>query len=153
MQANDIFNNSIKSRKSDIDFAKKRLADLRKARKVLMPYIKHIAPLVGEHDYVNLGSSMSYCSINVTMNKLDGFKDTRLEQMLYVMMCFKDVEASDTDEFAEWLSRTYRFTVKTGDIEVLLNVEANVKNDSQTCRKIRVGEKMEVIAEYAIQCD
>jgi acid stress-induced BolA-like protein IbaG/YrbA len=152
MKANDIFTNSVKSRKSDIDFAKQRLAQLRKARATLMPIIKHLAPLIGEQDRIHVSGGEYYHSVNVYLNKLDGFKDVRLEQMLYAMMCFKNVEAKATSDYPELMSRTYRFTIP-GDVEIGLSVEANVKGDSETCRKVKVGEKMEVVAEYAIQCD
>ena len=152
MNANDIFTNSVKSRKSDIDFAKQRLTQLRKARATLMPIIKHLAPLIGEQDRIHINAGEYYHSINITMNKLDGFKDARLEQMLFVMMAFKNVVAKNTNDYAEWLSRTYRFTIP-GDVDIEFSVEANVKSDSETCRKVKVGEKLELVAQYAIQCD
>lgn len=154
MEANEVFTNNIDGRKRDIEYAKQRLTDLRKARKVLMPIIKHLAPLLGKNDHISLSADASwYHGIYITMDKLDGFKDVRLEQMLFVVMALKNVVAEDTQDQAEWLSRTYNFMVKADTTDIRIRVEANVKSDSQTCRKVKVGEKLEVVAEYAIQCD
>ena len=160
MKANDIFNNAIESRKCDLRYAKERIAHLRGARKHAMPILKHLAPLLGVNDraYVSAmafeGGDEYLISINVELHKLDGFKDQRLENMLYAVMCLADVKVMATKDWPSMMNRDYKFSVGEGSpVTIDITIGAYIRDNSETCRKVKVGETMEVVAQYEFQCD
>lgn len=151
MKANDLFKAATDEARTNIDYAKQRAANLRKRRAELMPILKMLAPLLSsETDYVYISAGTYTTSVNVTMRKLDGFKDDRLSQVLYVVMFLKGVEMSETTDYPESLNRDYHF--KVGE-DITITIGAYVKNDSPTCRKVKVGEEMKLVAQYKIECD
>ena len=58
----------------------------------------------------------------------------------------RDVSSTD---YALSLNRVYRFQFEG----FMVRVDATVKTDSPTCRKVVVGSKTEVVNEYKIVCD
>jgi hypothetical protein len=150
MKANDIFTKAIASSQSDVTYAKRRLANLRSAKRDAMPLLKQIAPALGNEDYVNVQpEGNERVVVSITLDKLEGFKDQRLTHVLYAVMCMADVEEETSRDYPSIMNREYRF--KVGGHRVIVNAYA--KEDSPTCRKVKVGEKMEVVTQYAIQCD
>lgn len=151
MKANDLFKAATDNARSDIEYAKQRAANLRKQRASLMPILKLLAPLLdSDSDYVYMNASTYQTSVHVTLKRLDGFKDQRLSRVLFAIMCLDAVEEKDTTDWAEALNRDYRFKVGA-DIEI--TVAAYVKSDSPTCRKVKIGEEMKLVAQYKIECD
>lgn len=49
-------------------------------------------------------------------------------------------------------SRVYRFTATIGSVDVILRVEANIADGSESCKKVQTGTKFEEVAVYEIQC-
>jgi hypothetical protein len=49
-------------------------------------------------------------------------------------------------------SRVYRFTATIGSVDVMLRVEANIADGSESCKKVQTGTKFEEVAVYEIQC-
>ena len=64
------------------------------------------------------------------------------------LMVALDGEMSSTD-YASIMNRT--FTCNFSDFQVY--VDAYVKDDSPTCRKVVIGTKIEEVLEYEIVCD
>ena len=83
----------------------------------------------------------------VYMRRLESFKDSRLTDFLDKLVAM-DGEMSSTD-YASIMNRT--FTCNFSDFQVY--VDAYVKDDSPTCRKVVIGTKMEEVNEYEIVCD
>ena len=83
----------------------------------------------------------------VRMYRLESFKDSRLTDFLDKLVAL-DGEMSSTD-YASIMNRS--FTCNFSDFQVY--VDAYVKDDSPTCRKVIVGTKMEEVNEYEIVCD
>jgi hypothetical protein len=83
----------------------------------------------------------------VIMRRLESFKDARLTNFLDKLVAM-DGEMSSTD-YASIMNRS--FTCNFSDFQVY--VDAYVKDDSPTCRKVIVGTKMEEVNEYEIVCD
>lgn len=160
MEAKTIFNNALASRNNDIAYAKRRIGELRKARKHAMPILKHLAPLVtGEYDRMYM-SAMSYeadeqlIQINIELHKLDGFKDQRLENVLFAVMALKGVEDKKSSDWPNFYNRDYKFVIgEDSPLTIDITVGAYIRSNSETCRRVKVGEKMEVTAEYEFQCD
>jgi hypothetical protein len=49
-------------------------------------------------------------------------------------------------------SRVYRFTATIGTVDVVVRVEANIADGSESCKKVQTGTKLEEVAVYEIQC-
>jgi hypothetical protein len=86
-------------------------------------------------------------SIEVSMNKLESFKDPQLVKLLDF---FADqTEKMGTRDWANYLNRDYTFELE----DVIINISAYVRSDSPTCRKVQVGVKIEEVAQYELVCD
>jgi len=86
-------------------------------------------------------------SIEVSMNKLESFKDPQLVKLLDF---FADqTEKMGTRDWANYLNRDYTFELE----DVIINISAYVRSDSPTCRKVQVGVKIEEVAQYEMICD
>jgi hypothetical protein len=83
----------------------------------------------------------------ISMYQLESFKDSRLTDFLDKLVAL-DGDMSSTD-YASIMNRT--FTCNFEDFRVYL--DAYVKDDSPTCRKVVIGTKMEEVNEYRIVCD
>jgi hypothetical protein len=49
-------------------------------------------------------------------------------------------------------SRVYRFSATIGAVDVIVRVEANIADGSESCKKVQTGVKLEEVAVYEIQC-
>jgi hypothetical protein len=49
-------------------------------------------------------------------------------------------------------SRVYRFSATIGSVDVIVRVEANIADGSESCKKVQTGTKLEEVAVYEIQC-
>jgi len=86
-------------------------------------------------------------SIEVSLNKLESFKDVQLVKLLDF---FADqTEKMGTRDWANYLNRDYTFELE----DVIINISAYVRSDSPTCRKVQVGVKIEEVAQYELVCD
>lgn len=83
----------------------------------------------------------------VSMRRLESFKDTRLTDFLDKLVAM-DGEMSSTD-YASIMNRS--FTCNFSDFQVY--IDAYVKDNSPTCRKVVIGSKIEEVLEYEIVCD
>jgi methyl coenzyme M reductase subunit D len=83
----------------------------------------------------------------VSMRRLESFKDARLTDFLDKLVAMEG-EMSSTD-YASIMNRS--FTCNFSDFQVY--VDAYVKDDSPTCRKVVIGTKIEEVLEYEIVCD
>ena len=95
---------------------------------------------------------VSRSSIYVSYRDLTGFKDLRLEVTLDGLNLIG--EAKRTKDWPSLLNRDYMFDVSFEDgtcIEVMIS--AYVSEDSETCRKIKVGQEYKVVDKYEIVCD
>jgi DNA-binding transcriptional ArsR family regulator len=86
-------------------------------------------------------------TIEVSLNKLDGFKDPVLVKILDFLM---DKSLSvKTSDYANWLNRDY--TIEMDDVYVAIS--AYVRSDSPTCRKVKVGVQIQEVEQYELICD
>ena len=83
----------------------------------------------------------------VHMYKLESFKDARLTNFLDKLIAM-DGKISSTD-YASIMNRT--FTCNFSDFQVY--VDADVRDDSPTCRKVVIGTRVEEVLDYEIVCD
>ena len=86
-------------------------------------------------------------TIEVSLNKLDGFKDPVLVKILdFLMDKSLSVKTSDS---ANWLNRDYPIEMD----DVYVAISAYVRSDSPTCRKVKVGVQIQEVEQYELICD
>jgi hypothetical protein len=49
-------------------------------------------------------------------------------------------------------SRSYNFETKIGGVEFTLTIEANIKENSETCKRVQTGVEIKEVAKYEIVC-
>jgi hypothetical protein len=105
---------------------------------------------VDKDDELNAYIAVSYgvITLHLSMRGLDSFKDSRLALMLGRLEDLNPRHV-DNSEWADYIEKS--FTYKFDDYRVVL--EASVRSDSPTCR--RVVESMEIVEQpkYKIVCD
>jgi hypothetical protein len=83
----------------------------------------------------------------VRMHRLESFKDARLTDLLDKLIALEG-DVSSTD-YASIMNRS--FTCNFSDFQVY--IDAYVKDDSPTCRKVVIGTRVEEVLDYEIVCD
>lgn len=135
----------------------KNARELQAVRKQLTHIIKMVCPEPIGDGFTNAGYSLvcrvdaTYCLPCVTfyVSGLDSFKDDRLASMLWYFSTLDGEREAKSEDYAQALNRTYRFKFDG----FMVRVNATVKSDSPTCRKVVVSSEMVKQDVYAIQCD
>jgi hypothetical protein len=147
--------------KADITRSRKSLANyseqFKKHRKAMMHIVKMVSPEpIGDRwddkQYsITTRVDATYCMPQVSfyLNNLDGFKDERLEAILWYLSTLDGSREPRSSEYAQALNRTYRFDFNGFEVRV----DAIVRSDSPTCRKVVVSSELVKQDKYAIQCD
>ena len=129
---------------------------LKEHQKQMLHIVKMVCPEpIGDRwsddfcKYVRVDATMSKPVILFYLDNIDGFKDERLEAVLWYLGSLDGEREPKSSEYAELLNRTYRFDFGGFDVRV----DATVKSDSPTCRKVVVSSELVKQDKYAIQCD
>lgn len=88
-------------------------------------------------------------SITISLRSLSSLKCNVLTSVLEYCETL-NVARNSTSDMAQYLNRDYRFELADG---WAINVNAYVKSDSATCRKVQVGTEVVEQAKWEIQCD
>jgi hypothetical protein len=142
-----------RSRKSLTNYA----IQFKKHRKAMMHIVKMVCPKpIGETwsdtEYsITARVDATYCQpqITFTLYNLDGFKDERLEAILWYLSTLDGSRDPRSTEYAQSLNRVFRFDFDGFDVRV----DATVRSDSPTCRKVVISSELIKQDKYAIQCD
>jgi hypothetical protein len=147
--------------KADIARSRKSLTkyadQFQKHRKAMMHIVRTVCPNpIGDSwddkEYsISARVDATYCKpqISFYLFNLDGFKDQRLETILWYLGSLDGSREPTSSEYAPSLNRTYRFEFDG----FLVRVDATVRSDSPTCRKVVVSSELVKQDKYAIQCD
>ena len=84
---------------------------------------------------------------------VDSLKEGAVVDMLErAMACgFEDVGSKDyLSEYAS--QRSFRFSQVVAGVKIDLKIVANIKAASEACRKVKVGTKLEEVAQYELVC-
>ena len=147
--------------KADITRSRKSLAkyaeQFQKHRREMMHIVKAVCPEPIGKSWSDTEYSIStrvdatYChpQITFTLFNLDGFKDQRLEAVLWYLGNLDGSREPRSHEYAQSLNRVFRFEFDGFDVRV----DATVRSDSPTCRKVVVSSELVKQDKYAIQCD
>ena len=119
-------------------------------------YLKNL-----DYASVTLHAYSDSSSVYITLRRLDGFKDDLLTRAIvavndYAMDNGYKVFVDNT-EYASSLNRDYRFHLSKSDYSwessLDVTISAYVRDDSPTCKKIKIGETVEIVPKYQIVCD
>ena len=135
----------------------KNAGELQAVRKQLTHIIKMVCPEPIGDGFTNTEYSLvcrvdaTYCLPCVTfyVSGLDSFKDERLVSMLWYFSTLDGEREAKSEDYAQALNRTYRFKFDGFTVRV----DATVKSDSPTCRKVVISSELVKQDKYAIQCD
>jgi hypothetical protein len=150
---NDATADITRSRKSLTNYAEQ----FKKHRKAMMHIVKMVCPEpIGDRwddkQYsITTRVDATYCQpqISFYLNNLDGFKDERLEAVLWYLSTLDGSREPRSSEYPQSLNRTYRFDFEGFEVRV----DATVRSDSPTCRKVVISSELVKQDKYAIQCD
>jgi len=151
---------------ANITCSKKRLANelktLKARSKELKQFINKFSYL-DDNDYARVSLNMysESASVYINIRRLDGFKDDLLTRAIVIVNDYATDNGYkvfvENDEYASALNRDYRFHLSKSErlsgstLEV--SISAYVRDDSPTCKKVKIGEKVEVVPQYQIVCD
>lgn len=88
-------------------------------------------------------------TVALTLRGIEGFKCPALSAVLEYCNEKCEPNRTSTSDWAESLNREFRFKLAPCTV----TVNAYVKSDSPTCRKVVVGTTIEEVKKYEIQCD
>lgn len=86
--------------------------------------------------------------IRIHLYELDSFKGAKLSAILWALANHGETEV-ETVEFPNSINRDYNFDFANIRVQVCAFVDAK----SATCKRIKIGEKTQIVEEFAIQCD
>ena len=86
--------------------------------------------------------------IRIHLYELDSFKGKKLSAILWALSCHGEAELK-TKEYPNSINRDYDFDFANIRVQVCAFVGA----ESATCKRIKIGEKTQIVEEFAIQCD
>lgn len=91
----------------------------------------------------------SGADMGVTLTGLDGFKCELLSGILFDLMGELPEATMETKDYAHSLNRDYTFSTKN----LRFRIAAYAKEDSPTCKKVKVGSKVVEVDEFKIVCE
>lgn len=154
--------NMIAKRREDLAAARDGL----KALKENAPAFRaatHVANMVANHAseigftrWAHVTPYASFGNLELMVN-LEGYVDSLkegavIEILEQAMACGFEVTGS-RDYLSEYASqRSFRFRQIIAGVKVDLTVVANIKEASESCRKVKVGTKLEEVAQYELVC-
>jgi hypothetical protein len=136
---------SLKASKRDIANDIRRMQESRKKFHHVLNHIVTPEPSGGSIQVVRNAVFVSY-------RNLASFKDLRLETTLEGLSFIG--EPTRTRDWAEYINRDYHFDVPFADgTKINVVVSAFVSGNSETCRKVKVGEEYKVVDKFELVCD
>jgi hypothetical protein len=91
----------------------------------------------------------------ITLSDLPGLKDKRLVNLLEAIVGANPNEAGSHD-YPSQMERDYVFRWREGSMSMVIRVEARIKSDSASCRRVIVGYEdapVSLTPIYELRCD
>ena len=147
-----VFETHAKDMQSRMRLARMERDAIKRARRTLTPLLK----LIGFDDTKNNSVSLEYSAyadritMRLYMYEVEGFKCDEVSARLWALENWKAITKQSVSEYPNAINRTFHYRYEDG---TTVSFDVYVKSDSQTCRKVVIGERAEIIKDYAIQCD
>ena len=151
-KARDLKLSLVTSAISDMKYAKERAADIRATDYTQCAKALTLVEVAGyevKSHYISGTNSDMMLNIRV---KVSSLKEPALLDVLMGLEELTLSECVSKPHASEWSQdMTFRFGKWPDSFRIVL--ECDIADDSQTCRKVVVGEKMEMVKQYELQCD
>ena len=141
------FNSALSQARDSAKRARQDVVYLSQMRRAINKVGKAIANSMDDNDHLNLYMVGTTPHFSVTMRNLESFKCFALESMLWTLDAMGT--STRTKDWPEYLNREYFYDVD--GMKVCVN--AYVKSDSPTCRKVQIGVETITQPTYKIECD
>ena len=147
--------NQIDQYKHEADLLHKKVKRLTTDRMLLRALYAPIFVNLTENDSIYIYThDNNRIQFVVYMHDLDSFKDERLTSTISSAMELIGDKVKETD-FAQYEHKEYR--ISTNNIYAVeqaeLQINAYVKSDSPTCRKIQIGTEIKAVPKYKFECN
>ena len=147
--------NQIDQYKHEADLLHKKVKRLTTDRMLLRALYAPIFVNLTENDSIYIYThDNNRVQFVVYMRELDSFKDARLTSTISSAMDLIGDKVKETD-FAQYEHKEYR--ISTNNIYAVeqaeLQINAYVKTDSPTCRKIQIGTEIKAVPKYKFECN
>ena len=147
--------NQIDQYKHEADLLHKKVKRLTTDRMLLRALYAPIFVNLTENDSIYIYThNNNRIQFVVYMHDLDSFKDERLTSTISSAMELIGDKVKETD-FAQYEHKEYR--ISTNNIYAVeqaeLQINAYVKTDSPTCRKIQIGTEIKAVPKYKFECN
>ena len=147
--------NQIDQYKHEADLLHKKVKRLTTDRMLLRALYAPIFVNLTENDSIYIYThNNNRIQFVVYMHDLDSFKDERLTSTISSAMDLIGDKVKETD-FAQYEHKEYR--ISTNNIYAVeqaeLQINAYVKTDSPTCRKIQIGTEIKAVPKYKFECN
>ena len=148
-------NNQIKTYKHEADSLHKKVKRLTTDRMLLRALYAPIFVNLTEDDSIYIYTyDNNRIQFVVYMHELDSFKDERLTSTISSAMELIGDKVKETD-FAQYEHKEYR--ISTNNIYAVeqaeLQINAYVKSDSPTCKKVQIGTEIKAVPKYRFECN
>jgi hypothetical protein len=132
---------TVRSTRRDVVTLSAMRKDINKLGKQLSACMNH------ETDTMWIAMICDKPHFKISLNGIESFKCLHLETMLTTLENLG--ECIKTNDYAEYLNREYHYDVAG----MKVTVDAYVKSDSPTCRKVPVGSETVTNIVYELRCD
>ena len=156
------FTKIIAERRADLAAARasvSRLQDNAPAFRAALHVANMVANRAASLDFTRWANVNTLCysdTAELCVN-IEGYVDTLKQGVIvdlidHAMACGFEAVGSK-DYLNSWATqRSFKFTQTVAGVLIELCITANIKGDSETCRKVQTGTKLEEVAQYEIVC-
>ena len=141
------FNRALANARDNAKAARSQIQFLSRNRKAINKVGKYLAFYVEDRDTLNVYNIGKDVHFQLTLRDLESFKCPKMEFLLIDME--NNAESVRTKDWPEYLNREYYY--KMDGMNICIN--AFVKSDSPTCRKVVIGTDTVTTPKYKIECD
>ena len=109
----------------------------------------------GKYTYANPTSwGIGYNSLHVSIDDTVDSLSTGTIPAIIEFILEMGLNAKKSRDYADsaCASRAYNFETKIGGVEFTITIEANIKDNSETCKRVQTGVELKEIAKYEIVC-
>jgi len=138
---------SIQNSSNRLDFVLKHAQDAQ--TNALITGLEKVLGLVKPYVWVMHENGGLRLQITVSLYDLRGMKDRKLMKVINHLMA-QEFEPVRTKDYVSEALINRDFIFAKGEITV--RIHAYVRDDSKSCKRVQIGEKVEIVPQYEIVC-
>lgn len=141
-------NDQIDLYKREIKLLNEKATKLARDRMLLRALYAPMFAGLTNNDRLHISLIGNHVHFILYMYELNSFKDERLTSILDYALENISTDVTEKD-YAEYDHKEYRLQTK----DLYFNIEAHVKEDSPTCRKVVTGMEIKEVPKYKYVCE